>query len=38
MVTELKGEGAAELQGILKGNLMTDAEELCDKKIYMHSS
>jgi hypothetical protein len=38
MVTELKGEGAAEFQGILKGNLMTDAEDVCDKQIYMHSS
>jgi hypothetical protein len=38
MVAVLKGEGAAEFQGILKGNLINDAEEICHKKIYMHSS
>jgi hypothetical protein len=38
MVTELKGEGAAEFQGILKGNLINDAEEIYHKQIYMHSS
>jgi hypothetical protein len=38
MVTELKGEGAAEFQGILKGNVVNDAEEICDKQIYMASS